>query len=209
MGADCGLYASRALLSESASREQRARAVGLLEQAIELSPDTEQTEQLAAEFAGASVYLARKLAEEREHEQAVAVLRTALEAVPGDKGAGEALGVVLAEWAELLTRAAREAAGSAGSGGSGGSEEGLARAVELWREAADHHPDAAYARAGLGDALDLSARQAALASLASSSRICSEAGSSRPLEALPRPRSSASTVLQRSSTIPAKTCAIG
>ena len=40
-------------------------------------------------------------------------------------------------------------------------------------------------------------------------RICSEAGSSRPLEALPRPRSSASTVLQRSSTIPAKTCATG
>ena len=163
MGADCGLYASRALLSESASREQRARAVGLLEQAIELSPDTEQTEQLAAEFAGASVYLARKLAEEREHEQAVAVLRTALEAVPGDKGAGEALGVVLAEWAELLTRAARDAAGSADSGVSGGSGEGLARAVELWREAADHHPDAAYARSGLGDALDLSARQAALA----------------------------------------------
>jgi tetratricopeptide (TPR) repeat protein len=85
MAADCGLYASRALLSESATREERARAVVLLEQAIELSPDTDQTEQLFTEFAAASVYLARKLAEEREHEQAVAVLRSTLETVPGTR----------------------------------------------------------------------------------------------------------------------------
>ena len=149
MAADCGLYASRALLSESASREQRARAVVLLEQAIELSPDTEQTEQLFAEFAAASVYLARKLAEEREHEQAVAVLRSTLETVPGDEAAGEALGVVLAESAELSAK--------------DGSAEGLARSVELWREASEHHPDVAYARAGLAGALALAARQAALA----------------------------------------------
>ena len=149
MAADCGLYASRALLSESAAREQRARAVALLEQAIELSSDADQTRQLFTELAAASVYLARKLAEEREHEQAVAVLRSALDAVPDDKAAREALGVVLAESAELSAR--------------DGSAEGLARAVDLWREAAEHHPDTAYARAGLADALSLSARQAALA----------------------------------------------
>ena len=149
MAADCGLYASRALQSESAGRGQRALAVALLEQAIELSPDTDQTRQLFAELAAASVYLARKLTEEREHEQAVAVLRSALDAVPGDEAASEALGVVLAESAELLARE--------------GSGENLARAVELWREAARYHPDAAYARAGLADALSLSARRAALA----------------------------------------------
>jgi tetratricopeptide (TPR) repeat protein len=149
MAADCGLYASSALLSESATREQRARAVLLLEQAIGLSPDTEQTQRLLGEFAAASVQLARRLAEEREHEQAGAVLRSTLERVPGDDAAGEALGVVLAEHAELL--------------GRDGSVEGLARSVELWREAAGHHPDIAYARAGLAGALGLAARRAALA----------------------------------------------
>jgi tetratricopeptide (TPR) repeat protein len=56
---------------------------------------------------------------------------------------------VLAESAELVAK--------------DGSVEGLTRSVELWREAAEHHPDAAYARAGLAGALALAARQAALA----------------------------------------------
>jgi NADPH:quinone reductase len=42
-----------------------------------------------------------------------------------------------------------------------------------------------------------------------SSRIFSEAGSSRPLEVLPRPQSFASTALKRSSTIRARTSATG
>ena len=172
MAADCGLYASRALMGESASREERARAVWLLEQAMEVSPGTEQ---LGPELAAASVHLARKLAEAREHEQAVAVLRRALEAVPGDQGAREALGVVLAEAAELCAR--------------DGSAQRLARAVRLWREAADFHPDAAYAQAGLHDALSLSARQAALAGdRASASSLMAEAVA---LEPAPAPDGSA------------------
>jgi len=160
MAADCGLYASRALLSESASRQARAGAVEVLERAITVSPGTAQ---LRTELGAAFVQLARKLAEEQEHEQALAVLRRALRDAPDeDDGQSaiatatrELLGTVLADYAALLTR--------------DDSLDQLGRAVELWREAADLDPDSesdtanARARAGLVGALGRSACLAALA----------------------------------------------
>ena len=157
MAADCGLYASRALLSESASRAARAGAVEVLERAITVSPDTAL---LRTELGAAFVQLARKLAEEHKHEQALAVLRRALEDAP-DQDDGESaiatatrelLGTVLAGYAALL--------------GRDGSLEQSGRAVELWRQAADLDPDSSgssRARAGLVGALGRSACLAALA----------------------------------------------
>ena len=147
MAADCGIYASRALLAEGAPLEDRARAAGLLEKALELSPGTEQ---LAVELTAAYVQWGRRLAEEREYEQALLALRRALETLPEDEAAGEALGVVLAEYA-------RRCSGARGRAGIG------PRAVQLWREALGPHPDPEYARAGLAEALQVSARAAALA----------------------------------------------
>ena len=165
MAADCGLYASRALLSESASRQARAGAVEVLERAITVSPDTAQ---LRTELGAAFVQLARKLAEEQDHEQALTVLRRALQGAPAeDDGASaiatatrELLATVLADYAALLTR--------------DDSLDRLGRAVELWREAIDLDPDpdsgtagsagaGARARSGLVGALGRSACLAALA----------------------------------------------
>ena len=155
MAADCGLYASRALISESAatSLEARAGAVELLERALGISPDTEQ---LRTELDAAYVQWARKLAEEQEHEQALGVLRRVLENPPeaaeGAQAARELLGTVLIDYAALLmAQDARD-----------GSPELLGRAVDSWREAVDLDPDSAPARAGLAGALGRMACQAAL-----------------------------------------------
>ena len=149
MAADCGLYASRALMSESASRDERATAVELLEQAIELSPDTAE---LRTELVVAYVALARKAGAEQDFEQALTAVRRALEMAPKDAAARKVLRGMLGGFADLLTR--------------GGSVADLGRAAELWREALTldaGDADLARARAGLSSVLELSARHAALA----------------------------------------------
>ena len=141
MGADCGLYASRAVLATAPSR-----AIELLELAIEISPDTPE---LHTEVAAAHVALARRLGEERACDDALAAVRRALEIAPGDEPATQAYRFLLAGHAAHLA--------------STGTLDDLARAVTVWREALAVDPEDAEARAGLVEVLNLSARQAALA----------------------------------------------
>lgn len=136
MAADCGLYASRALLTATPSQ-----AVEFLQQAIELSPDTAE---LHTELGGAYVALAKKLGEQRQFDDALAAVRQAREAAPDDETAREVERSLLTAFATHLT------------------STDLTRALEVWREAVTVDPGGSRARTGLADALNLSAQQAAL-----------------------------------------------
>ncbi|MBR7831163.1 hypothetical protein KDK95_32960 [Actinospica sp. MGRD01-02] len=139
MAADCGLYASRAVLAGAPSR-----AIELLEQAIELSPGTAE---LHGEVAAAHVALAKQFGEQHAYADALAALGRALEIAPGDEAATEVR-------RSLMTGQATRLASS-------GTPGDLARAVAVWRDLLALEPDDAAGRAGLVEALDLSARQAA------------------------------------------------
>ncbi|HWG25844.1 hypothetical protein [Actinospica sp.] len=141
MGADCGLYASRALLAGSPSR-----AVEVLEQAIDLSPETAE---LHTELGAAYVVWAKKLGERREFDDALAAVGRALEISHLDESARGVRRTLLLGFAEHLTTSAAPA--------------DLSRALELWREAHALDGQDAAARTGLVEVLNLSARRAALA----------------------------------------------
>jgi tetratricopeptide (TPR) repeat protein len=145
MAADCGQYASRAMLPASPPR-----AVELLEQAIALCPGaTAETAELSTELGAAYVAWSRQLGERGEYEDALAAAGRALEIAPGDEAALEARRSLQGGFARHLTR--RDAPGD------------LARALELWREVLAIDDEDDEARAGLLDGLRSSARVAALA----------------------------------------------
>jgi tetratricopeptide (TPR) repeat protein len=139
MAADCGLYASRAVLAGAPSR-----AIELLEQAIELSPGTAE---LHGEVAAAHLALAKRFGEQHAYADALSALARALEIVPGDEAAIEVRRSLMTGQASRLA--------------SSGTPGDLARAVAVWRDLLALEPGDAAGIAGLVEALDLSARQAA------------------------------------------------
>ncbi|HET9168223.1 MAG TPA: hypothetical protein VFN97_02270 [Actinospica sp.] len=141
MAADCGLYASRAVLALTPTR-----AIELLEQAIAISPDSPD---LHAEVAAAHVALAKRLGDQRAFDDALAAVARALEIAPGDEAAAEVRRTLLTRYAAQLTAT--------------GTPDDLARAVAMWRDALTLDTGDMLARDGLAEALNLSARQAALA----------------------------------------------